>query len=309
LQPGPDAGVDNQIAGLAAAGFNYGTEPFLCVGNDAANSERVLIHFDLSQLGSRATVTSCFLTFTVNQLTAPTSGRILRLRRNGWSESGSNWTVYQPMTPWGALGASDPATDVDETSAVPFAPPTVVGLFSFPSVQAFCQDAVTQRAGSLDLLIRQDVDQEGACTGSCVAHDFCSRSSDWGTPTDRPSLVVGYTPGASTNTTTTTSSTTTLPCTTAVCALEQALHGGACADQTVPLAIQNRLLKAAGAIDRAGTGALKTEKHRRKRAFALLMHAAQAAERDAKERHAKLSSACASSLHLTAEGLRREFGS
>jgi hypothetical protein len=298
LQPDPDAGVDNQIAGLAAAGFNYGTKPFLCVGNDAANSERVLIHFDLSQLGSGATVTGCFLTFTVNQVTAPTSGRILRLRRNGWSEIASNWTVYQPMTPWGALGASDPATDVDETSAVPFVPPTVVGLFTFPSVQALCQDAVTQRAGSLDLLIRQDVDQEGACTGSCVASDFCSRSSDWGTPTDRPSLLVGYTPGASTNT-----------CTTAVCALEQALHGGACADQTVPLAIQNRLLKAAGAIDRAGTGALKTEKRRRKRAVALLMHATQAAERAAKGRHGKLSSACASSLHLVAEGLRRELGS
>jgi hypothetical protein len=300
LQPDSAAGIDNQMAGLQGAAMNYGTASFLCVGNDQANSERVLIHFDLSSVGTAATVTSCLLTFTVNQVTAPAPGHILRLRRNDWSETESNWTVYKSRTPWGALGASDTTTDVDATLAVPFEPPMAPGLFTFPSLQALCQDAVSQRDGALDLLIRQDVDQEGACTGTCVARDFCSRSSDYTTATDRPVLVVRFTPGAATTTTT-----STLPCATALCALGNALHGGACADQTVPETIQHDVTKAADAIDRADTSPPKKAKHLRKRASLLLKRAAQLATNAGKGRRAKLSPQCTASLRSAIDGERR----
>jgi hypothetical protein len=221
LHPDPTTGIDNQMAGIRNATSNYGAASFLCVGNDQANSERVLIHFDLSSLGSMATVTSCALTVTVNQVTAPTSGRILRLRRNDWSEGGSSWSTVKSGASWTAPGAADTATDVDATSAVSFAPPSSPGAYTFPAMIGLCQDAVTNHAGALDLLIRQDVDQDGACTGGCASHEFCSRSSDYATPAARPTLTVTYAAGGATTSTTTTSpapttSTTASPTTTVV---------------------------------------------------------------------------------------------
>jgi hypothetical protein len=91
-------------------------------------------------------------------------------------------------------GAASVATDVDRTLAVPFAPPTALGAFTFPSLRALCQDALQNRAGALDLIIAQDADQSGACTGTCVPHEFCTRSSDWTTAAERPKLVVGWMP-------------------------------------------------------------------------------------------------------------------
>ena len=64
---------------------NYGTASFLCIGNDHANSERVLIHFDLSSLGSRASIASCLLTLTVRQVMhgASTSFRTRAAKQRG----------------------------------------------------------------------------------------------------------------------------------------------------------------------------------------------------------------------------------
>jgi hypothetical protein len=194
LQPDPSSGVDNQMAGGSNTAANYGAAAFLCVGNDQRNTERVLIHFDLGALGATARVTSCLLTLATSQVAAPTSGHIERLRRNAWSESASTWAAYNTGAAWTTPGAGSTTSDVDTAGAVLFAPPSVPGAFTFPSIQALCQDAVQNRAGSLDLLIRQDVDQDGACTGACASHEFCSRSSDWATPAERPKLVVGYVP-------------------------------------------------------------------------------------------------------------------
>jgi len=83
---------------------------------------------------------------------------------------------------------------VDSVLAISFAPPAAIGPFTFPTIQALCQDAVRNRAGSLDLVVRGDADQDGGCAGACVAHEFCSRSSDYTTAAARPKLVVGYVP-------------------------------------------------------------------------------------------------------------------
>ena len=114
-------------------------------------------------------MTSCLLTFTVNQVSAPTAGRILRLRRNDWSEASSSWAAYRLGASWTTPGAGSAASDVDATNAVTFTPPAAIGAYTFPSIHALCQDAVQNRAGRLDLSIRQDVDQEGSCSGSVRA--------------------------------------------------------------------------------------------------------------------------------------------
>jgi len=194
LQPDAAAGVDNQITGARNATSNYGTGASLCVGNDQANSERAAIRFDLSSIPPGATVTSCLLTLTVRQVTSPTSGRIVRLRRGDWSEAGSTWNAYKAGASWTAPGAGSTVSDVDITAAVPFAPPSTLGAYTFPSLRGLCQDAVANRGRVLDLVIRQDVDQDGACSGACVSHEFCGYGSDVTTPAWRPRLVVGYVP-------------------------------------------------------------------------------------------------------------------
>src|SRR5204862_4431137 len=125
---------------------------------------------------------SCLLTFTVHQVTAPTAGRIVRVRRSDWSETGASWATFKSGNSWSVPGAGDAATDVDGTLAVTYAPPAATGAFTFPSLLALCQDAVRSRAGALDLVVEQGTDQNGACAGACIAHEFCSRSSDDTTP-------------------------------------------------------------------------------------------------------------------------------
>jgi hypothetical protein len=61
-------------------------------------------------------------------------------------------------------------------------------------------DAMAALVGTPALeFVRHDLDsspygQDGACTGACVPHEFCSRSSDYATAIDRPKLVVTYVP-------------------------------------------------------------------------------------------------------------------
>jgi len=90
-----------------------------------------------------------------------------------------------------------------------------------------------------------------------------------------------------------------------LCALENALHGGACADQSVPETIQHDVTKAADAIDRADTSPPKKAKHLRKRASLLLKRAAQLATNAGKGRRAKLSPQCTASLRSAIDGERR----
>jgi hypothetical protein len=110
-------------------------------------------------------------------------------------------------------------------------------------------------------------------------------------------------PNATTTTTligasTTSTTTTTLPaCTSARCALDAALHDGACSGAAIPSAIAKKIDQSVGAIEGAATQTnAKKAKAAIKRARKLLKTAGKQAGRGARGKKPKLSSECAAAI-------------
>jgi len=103
----------------------------------------------------------------------------------------------------------------------------------------------------------------------------------------------------STTTTTPTASsttTTTLPCTSARCALDAARTSAACAGQSIPAGLTEKLTKAETLIDEAAASPDKKARKLRLTVKRTLKHAAKAATRAAHGKRAKLSPGCAAAL-------------
>ena len=163
------------------------------VGNDAANSQRALIRFDLTSIPAAATVTACTLTVDVVTLNHAGPGKLYRVKQPAWSETTATWNRYDGVGFWttpGVFDVDEPLSDVVVTPGpdgpVAFAPPSRAGAFTFPDLTALCTDAIANRDHALDLLIKQDADTPGA-----TAELSISRRND-SDESERPVLLVVY---------------------------------------------------------------------------------------------------------------------
>ncbi len=163
------------------------------VGNDGSNSERALLRFDLADVPTTATIVTCVLQVQVAIVNGAGPGHVYRVKQTAWSES-ATWNRYDGVHPWTTPGAFDPveaASDVVVTPGldgpVAYAPPLASGVFSFPDVAALCSDARTNRGGTLDVMLKQDVD----APGPTAELSFVQRSDE---ANARPQLHVGYVP-------------------------------------------------------------------------------------------------------------------
>lgn len=183
MQPDPASGIDNYLTAPGHPNGNWGNGTRLWVGYDEVNAQRPLVRFSLAAIPSGRVVVSCTLTVWSDVVESPASARIARITQPGWTETGSTWNRYDGVALWTAPGG-----DHDAATAIPFVPPAATGAFTFPSLQALCQDAVTSRAGRLDLLVRQDFETPGT-----PRRQWSILSSDYTLdPTRRPRLVVRY---------------------------------------------------------------------------------------------------------------------
>jgi hypothetical protein len=105
-----------------------------------------------------------------------------------------------------------------------------------------------------------------------------------------------------------TTTTTMLPCTSALCALEGALDGGACADEVVPIAIEHAFVKAGTALDRAGGSTPMEAKHLRREGSLILKRALRMTRHAERNPRATLSPACAASLDAADKAVRATAG-
>jgi hypothetical protein len=165
------------------------------VGNDASNSQRALLRFDLTSIPPTATIASCTLTVDIVTRNQASAGKIYRVKQPAWSETTATWNRYDGVSAWttpGAFDAVELASDVVVTPGpdgpVAYAPPTGSEAFTFPDIRGLCQDAVTNRSGALDLMIKQDDDAPGP-----TAEMGFSRHTD-NDPDERPMLAVGLAP-------------------------------------------------------------------------------------------------------------------
>ena len=161
------------------------------VGNDASNSQRALLRFDLTSIPSTATIASCALTVDIVTRNETSVGKIYRVKQPAWNEATATWNRYDGVNTWSTAGAFSPVELTSDVVVTPgpdgpvaYAPPTGSEAFTFPDLSALCQDAVTNRAGVLNLMIKQDDDAPGA-----TAEMGFSRRTD-NDPDERPMLAV-----------------------------------------------------------------------------------------------------------------------
>jgi len=172
-----------------------GDSPQVFVGNDTSNAERALLRFDLTAVPSQATITSCTLTVDVVTRNQPKAGKIYRLKQQAWVEDRATWNRYDGATAWTTPGTfdltegqSDVVVSAGADGPIAYAQPTTTGAFTFPDLAALCQDAVANRGGSLDLMIKQDDDAPGA-----TAEFSFSRRTD-SVLAERPMLSIAFGP-------------------------------------------------------------------------------------------------------------------
>jgi hypothetical protein len=179
---------------------NYDVDPFVIVGlTNAANKvNRTLMAFNLQGIPATGVVTSCTLQVNVTQRTSPTAGHIRRvctehwLDGNGLGEAQATWDAWQTGFNWGTAGAASTSPcisggDYDPTGEVAYTPPAGTGLFTFPSLTALCQDAVSSRSGLLRLRVTQDAE---TTSSNLIKFD----SSEATTAANRPKLTVTWHP-------------------------------------------------------------------------------------------------------------------
>jgi len=195
-QPDAAAGKDAQIDSNSAT-TNYGTTSGFDVGEKNAapnNTRRTLIQFDLSAISSGSIISSGVLSiwqygeFSDNTRTA----RVYRLLQ-AWTEAGATWNTYDGISNWGTAGANNTTTDREATE---------IGSRSFTATEAAGEKQFTLDGAGADyaeleamcgsvpaftnngFLIKMDTEVDDK-------QDF--RSSDYGTASERPKLVITYT--------------------------------------------------------------------------------------------------------------------
>lgn len=160
----------------------HGADPTLLIGEAAISDRgRVLMRFDLTALLGH-TVTSASLTMNANNDGLDTgTGLICRLTRTTWTADAS-WNKYDGTNNWTTAGA-----DFTLDRAVPFTIPEPAGgtiTVNTAAWIALVQDAIDNRSGYLDILIKASIDQPGAGCGTNVD------SVEDATVANRPTLVI-----------------------------------------------------------------------------------------------------------------------
>jgi len=188
LAPTADTGIFS-----GAPDSTLGTLNQVFVGNDASNSQRALLRFDLTGIPANAIVTACTLDLNVVTLNEAGPGKVYRVKQPAWTEAGATWNSFDGVTPWTTAGTYDPteaSSDVVVTAGpdgpIPYAAPERTGAFLLPDLTALCQDAVANRDGDLNLFLKQDVDAPGS-----TAELSFSRRTD-SEEAERPTLVVHW---------------------------------------------------------------------------------------------------------------------
>jgi hypothetical protein len=189
-----DASADTAIfSGSPDATLGGATQVF--VGNDATNSQRALLRFDLTAVPAGATLVSCLLEVHVVTLNEAGPGQVYRVKQAAWSETMATWNRYDGVNAWttpGAFNAVEAMSDVVVTAGpdgpVAYTAPPSGGAFTFPDLSPLCQDAIANRGGELDLLIKQDADAPGATAEFSIARRTDSVAEE------RPTLHVVFEP-------------------------------------------------------------------------------------------------------------------
>jgi len=187
IKPNAADGNDNYIISDLPT-QNNGADANMWTGenNVGSRTQRTLLKFDLSVIPSGATINSAILSIwhAAEQADNTRTLRIFRFIQSS-VELQSTWNVYSTGNNWTTAGAFDPA-DCEQTD---------IGSISLDAAEANGEKQITLTASQIEqmipggsfvnngFLLKMD-------TESNDAHAFST--SDFGTPADRPQLVIDY---------------------------------------------------------------------------------------------------------------------
>ncbi len=186
LQPAENNATnrDTYIADGVLYNNNYGSDLALTIGTQNIGKDeqtlfRAILRFDLTSLIT-ATIIDATLTLTAagGNVSFETFS-IHRLTQPSWTEFGATYGVYDFGRPW-----STPGGDFDWVPAQSLFLSSIQNLV-FDQMKPLVVDAITNRGGILDVLIKGSAD-DGLQRLDCY-------SSGSGNPAFRPTLVVHYT--------------------------------------------------------------------------------------------------------------------
>jgi YD repeat-containing protein len=197
LQPNATDGADVYI--IASSSSNYGTASDLGVGekNNATGSiGRSLIKFDLSSIPANATITSATLSLWTSQDLSDTDALINVYRlKTPFNETQATWNNAASGVSWqtaGASGANDrESTSIGSASILANEPLDTEKQILFDPAKI--QEMVNGTFANNGFIIVSSIE---------LNDRFMYRSSDSGTTTQRPKLVIQYTLGGPTPTAT-----------------------------------------------------------------------------------------------------------
>lgn len=187
LQPDGPAGIDTTLVSTGP-GTNFGTGQSSIIGllviGKAQAKYRFLLQFDISAIPAGSTITGTSLVlkrFTSSGL-SNTPFTANRITQPAWEELAATWLNYASALPWAQAGGDFTASG--QSSASINSPDDLV--FNDLAMAALAQDAIDNRSGLLELLVKADDETGDAHSIEVFTSDFAAE------PNDRPKLTVDY---------------------------------------------------------------------------------------------------------------------
>jgi len=166
----------------------------VCAGDSAtpANLQRrFILRWDLSSSGISGTINTAKITFEVFRgLSTARSieAKYIMPSRDGMDWTNTNWTNWKALNPWVGGGASSPTDSASYSPKILLNGPTVSGSWDYTGLAFAVQNAIDADSGILRLMFLPYL------WGVTTTDKFSVRSVDWTTASQRPTLVVDYTP-------------------------------------------------------------------------------------------------------------------
>ena len=189
LQPDAAAGEDTHLRDNQADN-NFGANNTMVVGENKNVSIlfRGLIKFDLSSIPSNATIDDATLSMWPNDHQADTDGTFKLYRSlRVWTEGGATWNKYDGTNSWGTAGGFN-ASDHEQTeiaSLLITAPPSIGAQHDWTITPAKVQDWIDGTLTNNGMMIKTVLE---------LNDQINWKSSDFSDASQRPRLVVNYTP-------------------------------------------------------------------------------------------------------------------
>jgi hypothetical protein len=132
--------------------INFDSSAYLSLGKSVANSLRILLLFDLTNILQADIITAELNLYQYNVPASAQPFEIWRMTQD-WISDECTWNVYKTGSNWpGGAGA---AGDADDTLEVEGNTLDDIGWCSLGDIRALTQDAVDNRNGYLKLLIKE----------------------------------------------------------------------------------------------------------------------------------------------------------